>query len=108
LDNEPIKTNLEIKLAADNYYGSIHIDIFEGNMEDSVIYKTYETSASVANVSVPINKKYTLVATYYIPDDYFLVVNSVTPYAIYDDMQCEKPCYFVKDRVVDLRLKHMK
>jgi len=108
LDNDPLVAKLEIKLSPDYFYKSVIIDIYEGNVEDSVLYKSYETSVPGFKVFVPINKKYTLVARYYIPDDYFLVVNSVLPVSKYDEMQCEKPCYYVVDNLVNLKLKHVK
>lgn len=104
----PVVTQLELKLASDAYQKSIRIEIYEGLLEDSVLYKTYETTASSTEVSVPINKIYTLVATYYIEGSYYKVINSVTPRARYDEVQCEKPCYFVINKSVDLRLRHVK
>ncbi len=107
LDKEPLLANLELKLSPDYSFRSIDIEIYEGNLEDSVLNRTYSTSASLFKIFIPINKKYTIVAKYYLPDDYFFVINSVTPTAKYNEVQCEKPCYYVTDRVVDLRLKHV-
>lgn len=108
LDNEPLTAKLKLKLSADYSYKSINIDIYEGNLEDSILYRTLETSATSSEIIVPINKKYTLVAKYHIFFDDFYVVNSVTPTAIYDEVQCEKPCYYVINNVVNLRLKRVK
>lgn len=105
--DEPVGISLELKLSA-GLYNNIHIEVYEGNLEDSILYKAYETAATRSTVPVILNKKYTVVARYYIPDDYFLAVNSVTPHTIYDESQCEKPCYYVRDKVVDLRLKRVK
>jgi hypothetical protein len=57
---------------------------------------------------VPINKKYTATATYYKSDIKYVAVDSATPRVKYDKNQCDDPCYFVYDRVVDLRLKYTK
>jgi hypothetical protein len=105
LDQDPLKANLELQFSPAHLNT---VEIYEGNLEDSILYKTYATGGSTASIVVLINKKYTLVAKYYIPDDYFYVINSVTPRAKYDEVQCEKPCYYVVDNVVDLRLKNVK
>jgi len=106
LDQEPLTTALELKLSLG--YNNIHINVFEGNLEDSILYKSYETASTISTVPVILNKKYTVVATYYVPNDYFMVVDSATPHATYDESQCEKPCYYIRDKKVDLRLKRVK
>jgi hypothetical protein len=101
---EPVNVSLDVKLDI-NYYGTTKIKVYEGNLEDSILYETYFTSHSTFSVPVTINKKYTLTATYYIPDNYYIVVDSATPRDRYEKDQCDNPCYFVYDKIVDLRLK---
>jgi hypothetical protein len=108
LDQEPLMALLEVKLSPEYGFKSIDVEIYEGNLDDSVLYRAFSTSSPVHRISVPINKKYSLLARYYLPDDDFLAVNSVTPTAKFDDVQCEKPCYYVVNKVVDLRLKHVR
>ncbi len=107
LDSDPLMANLELRLNADNKNG-INIEIYEGNLDDSILYKTYATGASSASVFVPINKKYTIVAKYFITGYNYYVINSVTPHSKYDEVQCEKPCYIVVNNKVDMRLKHVR
>jgi hypothetical protein len=101
---EPVNISLDVKLSA-NYYGTTIIKVYEGNLEDSVLYNTTSSTRSSLSIPVTINKKYTLTATYYIPDKYYIVVDSATPRDRYEKDQCDNPCYFVYDKVVDLRLK---
>ncbi len=103
--SEPLMANLELKLSANRASTTSIIEIYEGNLEDSVLYMTYKTLSASTNFFVPINKKYTLVASYYITKKHYRVIDSVTPTAKYDDVQCEKECWYVTDKVVDLRLK---
>ncbi|MFA5818927.1 MAG: hypothetical protein WC854_06575 [Bacteroidales bacterium] len=105
---EPLKANLEIKLSRVYNYTTTTGKIYEGNLEDSILYKTFETTGTKTSLWVSINKKYTVTARYYISENWYYVVNSVTPRVRYDKENCNDPCYFVYDRVVDLRLKYTK
>jgi hypothetical protein len=105
---EPLKTNLEIKLD-NNFYGfATIIKVYEGNLEDSVLYSSYNASGKSTTITVSINKKYTVTAIYYIPGVYYIAVDSATPRVKYEKDQCNDPCYFVYDRVIDLRVKYTK
>jgi hypothetical protein len=107
-DNEPIRINLKLKFSAHYYHIDIKLDIFEGNVEDSVIYQSFSTVKTSTTISVPKNKHYSLVAKYYLPEGTFLVINSVFPTVKYDETECEKVCYYVVGNVVDLRLRYPK
>ena len=101
---EPVNILFNVKLDA-NYYGDTIINVYEGNLEDSILYKTYSSTGSSITIPVTINKLYTLTATYYIPGNYYVVVDSATPRVRFEKNQCDNPCYFVYDKVVDLRMK---
>ena len=104
---EPLKTNLEIMLRISIDGSTTLINVYEGNLEDSVLYRSFTSSGARTTIPVTINKKYTITATYYIPvpGDYYIAVDSATPRVKFDTNRCDNPCYFVYDRVVDLRLK---
>lgn len=106
--DEPVKTNLEVKTDLGNYGYETVINVYEGNLEDSVIYASYKTMGTSTTISVTLNKKYTVTATYYIPDDYYVAIDSATPKVKYEKTQCDDPCYFVYDKFIDLRLKYTK
>lgn len=108
LQDEPHNTDLNIKLDAQFFGQSTLITVYEGNLEDSVIYTTLTTGYADATVNVSLNKKYTLTATYYKSDNYYVTVDSATPRVRYDKTQCDDPCYFVYDKNIDLRLKYSK
>ena len=104
---EPVNTNLEIKLdlSSNGYYTLINI--YEGTLEDSILYASQQTNVNYfLNVRVAINKKYTVTATYYTHGGYYIAVNSATPRVKYEKSQCDEPCYFVYDKTIDLRLKY--
>jgi hypothetical protein len=82
------------------------INVYEGNLEDSVLYSSYETTETLAIISVTLNKKYTVTANYHIADNYYIAIDSATPRVRYDKTQCNDPCYFVYDKDIDLRLKY--
>ena len=107
ISEEPVNTNLEIKLglSSNGYYTLVKI--YEGNLEDSILYTSQSTNITYfLKVPVVINKKYTVTATYYIPDNHYTTVDSATPRVKYEKDQCDDPCYFVYDKVIDLRLKY--
>jgi hypothetical protein len=104
--SEPLDTYLEINLDMNFQTGETLVKIYEGNLEDSILYKTRQVSGLYTTVTVLTNKKYTVTATYYIPGNYYIVVDSATPRVKYEKKQCDDPCYFVYDKVVDLRLKY--
>jgi hypothetical protein len=106
--DEPVIIQLELKLDINHNGGPTIIKVYEGNLEDSVLYSSYSPSGTQAMIPVTINKKYTLTATYYIPGDYYITVDSATPRVRYDKEQCDDPCYYVYDKTIDLRLKYTK
>jgi len=102
--DEPVTTQLNIKL--DKLPELTTINIYEGYLEDSVLLKSFSTRSSTTfNYDVPVNKLYTITATYSREAKY-IVINSVTPRVLYDEVSCDEPCYYVYDRKVDLRLKY--
>ena len=109
-EEEPLETDIEIKLESRTDGANTLINVYEGNLEDSVIYTSFYTSSnnSRTSVSVAINKKYTITATYFKTNNKYIAVDSATPRVKYDKEQCDNPCYMVYDRKCDLRLKYTK
>ena len=107
-EEEPLKAKLEVKLDI-NYSGAVTvINVYEGNLEDNVLYSTHTVSGTKTTISVGLNKKYTVTASYNKADKYYIAVDSATPRVAYNKDQCDKPCYYVYDNIVDLRLKYTK
>jgi len=106
VSDEPVKTSLEVKLDL-NYMGmSVLVNVYEGNLEDSILYSTLSVNAEKTTIPVTLNKKYTITATYYQPDNYYVTIDAATPRVRYEKNQCDDPCFFVYDREIDLRLKY--
>ena len=101
--NEPVEATLNMRISSK--YNAATINIYEGNLEDSILYESFVTAFENVTRIVPVNKKYTFTAVYSIGAQY-IVVNSVYPRVLYDEESCEEPCYYVYDKVVDLRLKY--
>jgi hypothetical protein len=106
--DEPIKTDLEVKMDLANFGLETQINVYEGNIEDSVLYSSFKTSGTQTTIPVTLNKKYTVTATYHIADDFYIAIDSATPRVRYDKTQCDNPCYFVYDKDINLRLKYTK
>jgi hypothetical protein len=102
---EPVKTDLEIKIDINHLGAATLINVYEGNLEDSVLYYSQYSSGSRALITVSLNKKYTVTASYYLNNDTYITVDSTIPKVKYTKDQCDDPCYFVYDKILDLRLK---
>jgi hypothetical protein len=105
-ETEPSKATIKVKLAGNYDNSTIQIKIYEGNLEDSILYWDYRTSSSEATFQVNLNKQYTITAEYNLPTGSYITVDSATPRVRYEESQCENPCYFVYDKIFDLRLKY--
>jgi hypothetical protein len=106
VSDEPVKTSLDVKLDL-NYMGmSVLVNVYEGNLEDSILYYTIGVNAEKTTIPVTLNKKYTLTATYFQPSNYYVTIDAATPRVRYEKNQCDDPCYFVYDKEIDLRLKY--
>lgn len=104
---EPLDTYLEIKL--EGYVaGPVLINLYEGTLEDNVLYSSFTTSDPKTTVLVMVNKKYTVTATYNLPPNKYIAVDSAFPRVRYAKDQCKDPCYWVYDRVCNLKLKYTK
>jgi hypothetical protein len=106
--DEPSDAVVDIKLS-DSYNTPTIINIYEGNLEDSILYRSLTTTGKSTTFSLPLNKKFTFTARYYIAGgEYYYAVNSITPHVKHIENQCDNACYFVYDNTVNLRLKYTK
>jgi hypothetical protein len=101
---EPQTATLVVRLEGDGAF--TRIDVYEGELEDSVLYRTAQTTMSKYSFTTSLNKIYTVTATYFINSITYIAVDSAIPRVKYTKDQCDDPCYFVYDRIVDLRLKY--
>jgi hypothetical protein len=106
--NEPVEAEIEIRLENGLQYFPAVVDIYEGTLEENLLLETQTTTSESTIAVVPFNKMYTITARYHINGTYYTAVNSLTPRIKYDKEQCDEPCYYVYDKVVDLRLKYTK
>jgi len=103
---EPVDVVLEITLDQQET-SNIHISVYDGNIEDNILLKSFYTNAIETEVRVKVNKKYTLTAEYHESGgSSCIVVNTAYPRVRYEMNQCEEPCYYVSDKKVKLKLKY--
>jgi hypothetical protein len=105
---EPLKAQLKMKLDKSAYGVSTVINVYSGNLEDGVLYGTISTTSDETSMTVTLNKKYTVTATYNIDGITYIAVDSATPRVTYNKDQCNDPCYYIYDNDVNLRLKYTK
>src|SRR5664279_2142214 len=94
ITDEPKQTYLDINLDLGTSGTPVLIKVYEGNLEDSVLYNSVSVPSSYTTISVTINKKYTVTATYHTGDNYYTAVDSATPRVRYEKDLCDNPCYF--------------
>ncbi len=105
---EPLTADLVLSLDTKDPSVWTIINIYEGNIEDSVLYKSFEASGSETTTTVALNKHYTVTATYFISGRFYVAVDAAIPKTEYNKDQCDNPCYFVYDNKVNLKLKYTK
>lgn len=105
VSEEPEKAEIKVKLTGIDT--SVQLFVYDGLLEDNVIYDSAVTSGTDYTFTVSLNKLYTFTARYVIiKGDIYTAVDSATPRVKYTKDACKDPCYFVYDKVVDLRLKY--
>ncbi|TFG42673.1 MAG: hypothetical protein E4H43_02795 [Bacteroidia bacterium] len=102
--NEPREGFLIIKLTGN--VSPVLVNVYEGEIEDSVLYAFASITGEKYTPGINLNKKYTVTATYNIDNKTYIAVDSAIPKVKYTEDQCENPCYFIYDRVIDLRIKY--
>jgi len=103
--DEPVTAELYADLDPDYFYGSL-IQIWEGNVEDSILFDSYISYSDVVSKEVTINRKYTITATYHRENADYIAVDSATPRVKYEKTQCDNPCYYIYDTKCNLKLKY--
>ncbi len=109
--DEPEGATLELKLDDDPSVLSagVVVKIYEGNIEDNTLVTSFKTFGASTNQDVILNKKYTISATYLTNEGTtYIAVDSATPRVRYEKSQCDEKCYFIYDKVIDLRIKYTK
>jgi len=102
---EPITAELYADLEPDYAYNA-QIQIWEGNLEDSILVGTYTSYSKTFTQEVVLNKKYTITATYFTSTDTYIAVDSATPRVKYEKSRCGDPCFYIYDRKCNLKLKY--
>lgn len=102
---EPEDANLIIKLSDTDL--PVTVRIFEGELDNSVLYDiATDFRGAEFRRTVILNKKYTVTAEYMVNGNTYFAVDACTPRVKYTEDQCNDPCFFLYDRVLDLRLKY--
>lgn len=105
LSSEPIDVPVTIRVDQLRTTRTV-INVYSGYLEDNILYGTYDTGQSNIDISLPVNNIYTITATYVIEGKTYISVDSAYPRVRYSEKDCEDPCYYVYDNIVNLRLKY--
>jgi len=101
---EPREGSLVVKLTANE--SPVIVSVYEGEVEDSVLYAFALIAGEEYTPGINLNKKYSITAKYNIGNKTYIAIDSTIPKVRYTEDQCEDPCYFIYDRVIDLRIKY--
>ena len=105
---EPYEATLKCQVDSDSRYGAL-VQIWEGKLEDSIFVDSKRVySSSVYEKKVPLNRYYTITATYTIDNKTYIAVGSASPKVKLSENKCDESCYYVYGNEVDLRLKYTK
>jgi len=105
--NEPVDVVLKAEL--DNDFGNgIIVMLWNGTLEDNILVDSIRTYGSSFEKRVPVNRLYTVTATYLKNSTTYTVVNSTMPKVAYTSDLCDQPCYYLYDDKVSLHLKYTK
>lgn len=104
-EQEPVTTDLIIKLDPSSSE-IVRLNVYEGDIEDNILYRTISTTESEATVPVTLNKTYTVTAEYHVSGKTYMAIDSARPGVRYDKDQCDNPCYFVYSKSINLRIKY--
>ena len=107
---EPVEGDLVVRLDYPHSTGyNTIVNVYEGIIEDNVLKSTQYSKDTELSITVRLNKKYTVTATYTDTNgSTFVTVGSATPRVKYNTDQCNEPCYYIYDKKIDLRLKYSK
>jgi len=86
------------------------LQIWEGKLEDSLLIysKSGSFATSVIKETVPLNRYYTVTATYTIDKKTYVAIGSVSPKVKLSESQCDDSCYYIYGNEVNLKLKYTK
>jgi len=108
VQDEPVFVEIEIKLDIQDFGLPVTIDVYLGNIENGVIDSSFVAGGNRTTIELRINKQYTFTALYSTPEGSYTVIDSALPRVSYNKDQCDDPCFYVYDKVVNLRLKYTK
>ena len=101
-----VSSNIEVLL--DENDDGVWLQLWSGNLDDSILISSSKVYYSTYKFYVKVNKRYTVTATYYISGNKYVAVDSVIPRVKLAKKKCNDPCYYVYDRICDVRLKYTK
>ncbi|MDR2886408.1 MAG: hypothetical protein LBV26_00135 [Bacteroidales bacterium] len=103
---EPVTARIEVQIDAGNEHGTL-VQFWEGKLEDGIMIDSVRYfSTAVFEKELPLNRLYTITATYVIDGKTYTAVDSATPKTKYDKNSCDEPCYNIYGNTVNLKLKY--
>jgi len=101
---EPFFGNLQIKSTINQEYTVNYVTLYEGFIEENIVFKEIEVTESFKTVEVPVDRRFSAKALYILGNDTVAVVNGT--YVKKNDRQyCDSVCWSLSGLEIDLRLK---
>jgi len=107
LQSEPVEANIKLEMDDNgNYNGTIRI--YEGNIEDSILWMSTVVYARTMEFTVQINKKYTFRVDYQGKNGVkYSAIDSAYPRVKFEAEQCSSgPCFYIYDNKLNMKLKY--
>lgn len=100
---EPSEGPVEIRIDQ-GFINNNTINIYEGDLDDNNLVGTYIAYDDRYSLTLPLNRKYTVTATYTYNGKVYIAVNQVMPRVRDMKDKCGDTCFIVYDNVCRLRL----
>jgi hypothetical protein len=107
--NEPAEVTIHVKYDFSNYYyNKTIIRVYQGNLEDSLLVRELYNPFGAVEISVFVNIKYTLTATYFEDGRKYTAVDTANPMVRFESKRCVLDCYYAYNNNADLRIRYTK
>jgi len=101
---EPFNVKLEISLTNNDDFPENNLTLYDGYIEDGIIYDTFTVQSNYFEIEVPVNRRYSAKVMYISNSDTIIAVDG-TKIVKNSKVNCDSICWTVSGKTLDLTLK---
>lgn len=103
---KPSTALIEIYLTTYDNFAANKVTVYEGNIEDSIVVRSFTTSSHYYTISAMFYKKYSAMVEYTIDGKKYVAIDGACPQLRHDENSCEDDCYYTFDNIINLTLRY--